>query len=136
MVLGLTAHNIKVNSSVPENNQHSYANIYLQAKQKIEYPMFQIQIINIYNVFLYLTFPFPQSRQHIIVSKLKLKLSSFVLCLELLEYKRFKNGLWKYLEYTIISYSNEKKFRVGRKKKVGSGLRNQTYFFFSPKDIL
>ena len=34
-----------------------------QPKQ-IEYPMFQIQIIDTYNVFLVSKFTFPQSRQH------------------------------------------------------------------------
>jgi len=77
MVLGLFIILYIVNSSVLENNQQSNALICLQAKQKIEYPMFQIQIIDTYNVFLYSKFPFPQSRQHIKVSKLKLKLSSF-----------------------------------------------------------
>jgi len=51
--------------------------------------MFQIQIIDTYNVFLFSKFTFPQSRQHIIDSKLKLKLSSFVLFLECL-HERFK----------------------------------------------
>jgi len=89
MVLGLLVHYI-IYSSVPEKNQHSNAHICLQAKQKIEYPMFQIQIIDTFNVFLYSRFPFPQSRQHIKVSKLKLKLSKKNLeCL----HERFKNGL-------------------------------------------
>jgi len=52
--------------------------------------MFQIQIIDTFNVFLFLKFTFPQSRQHIINLKLKLKLSSFVLFLECL-HERFKN---------------------------------------------
>ena len=51
--------------------------------------MFKTQTIDTYNVFLFSKFTFPQSRQHIIDSKLKLKLSRFVL---------FKNAYMKALE--------------------------------------
>jgi len=73
MVLGLIIHFIIANSHVPENNLHYNAHICLQTNKKIEYPLFQNQIIDTYNVFLFSKFTFPQSRQHIIVTKLKLK---------------------------------------------------------------
>ena len=53
MVLGLIVHYIIANSSVSENNQHSNAHICLPTKKKIKYPMFQIQIIDTYNVLLF-----------------------------------------------------------------------------------
>jgi len=61
--------------------------------------MFQNQIIDqiMYMFFYFQIFTFPQSRQHIIVSKLKFKLSSFVLLLECLN-ERFKNVLMNFLE--------------------------------------
>jgi len=51
--------------------------------------MFQIQIIDTQNVFIFSKFTIPLSRQHIIVLKLKLKLSSSVLFLECF-HERFK----------------------------------------------
>jgi len=96
IVLGLIVYFIIANSSVPENNQHSKAHICLQ--KKIEHPMFQNQVIDTYNIFLFSKFTFPQLRQHIIVSKLQLKLSSFVLFLGCL-HERLKNVLRIFLEY-------------------------------------
>jgi len=84
MVLGFIIHYIKANSYVSENNQHSNAHIRLT---KVEYLMFQGQIIDTYKVFLFSKFTFPQ-----LVSKLKLKLKSFVLFLKRL-HERFKNVL-------------------------------------------
>ena len=61
--------------------------------------MFKNQIVDTYkHVFLFSKFTFPQSRQHIIFLKLKLKLSSFVLFLESLQ-EHFKNVLRTFLEY-------------------------------------
>ena len=75
MVLGLIVHLIYIiaNSSVSEKNQHSNTHLLTNKNKKIEYPVFQNQIIDTYNVFLFSKFTFPQSRQHIIVLKLKLK---------------------------------------------------------------
>ena len=66
--------------------------------EKPLYPMYQIQIIDTYNVFFFSKSTFPQSRQHIIDSKHKLNFSSFVLFLECL-HKRFQNVLYNSLEY-------------------------------------
>ena len=60
--------------------------------------MFKNQIIDTYNVFLFSKFTFPQSRQHIIISKTEIKIIKFCFILECI-YERFKNVLRNCLEY-------------------------------------
>jgi len=67
-----------------------------------------------YMFFYFQIFTFAQTRQHIIVSKLKLKLSSFILLLECLN-ERFKNVIINFLEYLV---KNRTIFFVIKWKKV------------------
>jgi len=85
MVLGLIIHLIYIiaNSSVPEKNSTpTHTSAYKQNQKNWISSVSKSNNWHIQCIFLFSKFTFPQSRQNIIVLKLKLKLSSFGLFLE------------------------------------------------------